>query len=133
MIFWAVFLPISIIGRITFNAPELEPLDYFMTKGMYNVFILFAIAGVLTSVLLFLAARQLSNLLHKENKILTALLKTAATAECVMFYVSCLFMLIINKDALAIASVIVWLVCVVLCSVMLIVSKTSSALQRKNN
>ncbi len=123
--FWAALFPISVIARITFKSQGFEPLEYALDRGMYNVFILISLAGVLTSALLFLSVRHLNNPLHKTNKVLNLLLKATATMECVMFYASCFLMFAINKDSVIIAPIL-WIMCIVLCSAVLIVSKISA-------
>lgn len=131
LILWIALLLISVVVRVTFNAPESEPLDYELSKGVYNAFIIVSLAGILTSTLSFLTVKHMKNPLRKEKKGFDILLRSFVVAACVMFYVSCVLIFVINEDAVIIAPIL-WMICVVFCSAMLIVSKTKKVGQEKN-
>lgn len=57
--FWLVVFLISIFGYFFFKAPaNTEPLDAFMTKGIYIVFALYAVMGALSAVLFKLSFKS---------------------------------------------------------------------------
>lgn len=102
-----LFLTIlSAVLRGTANNPSAEPLDVFMTKGMYTVFIYFFAAGAVSSLLmLFMILLKI-----KRN----GRIWTAAFAVCVfnnlMFYAMIPAQVWLRtKEKLQITLVLLWL------------------------
>lgn len=125
LILWITFLLISVLARFTYHAQNLDPLDFALSKGVYNVFILAALAGIVNAVVLHFSLHGI--LLHSKavNQ------KTRITAFCVavlatiLFYSSVVMIFLINTDIIVIMP-IVWVFCLLCCSVLLMLAAKKS-------
>lgn len=112
---WCGFLVISVLGRIGFRGDGLEPLDYALSKGIYNVFILVALAGVLTSLLLV-------------GCINNTLLRSISVLTCILFYLCVVLLFTVSRDAVCGPAIALWALSVTVCTAMLLISKITNAL-----
>ena len=110
-ILWLFLLLASIIEKYTFRAPEMEPLDFALSKAMYNVFIIVAAAGVMNAAILLLS-------FHPRNEKRNAARRLAVTAT-ILFYSSAVLIFLINTDAVVIVP-IAWLFCELCCGILLV-------------
>ena len=123
MILWVIILLISVVMRFTYRAaPEMDPLDFALSKGVYNVFIIVASLGIINAATLFFSLRavlSVSGEKHKRQRIVAFCLSLIAT---ILFYSSAILIFIINSDMLLVLPV-AWLLCELCCVVMFAVSK----------
>ncbi len=66
--FWVLALLLSIVRRVTYTAPDAEPLDYFLSQGIYNVFILIGAVGSINAAMLFCACVAPGNSAESHKK-----------------------------------------------------------------
>lgn len=122
MILWVIILLISVVMRFTYSAPEMDPLDFELSKGVYNAFIIVASLGIINAAILFFSLRAVSSVSgekHKRQRIVAFCLSLIAT---ILFYSSAILIFIINSDILLVLPV-AWLLCELCCGVMFAVSK----------
>lgn len=117
---WIVILLISIIGRAVYKDPEMEPLDFLLSKGVYNAFILVAATGLFNAILLLFSLRSVLTTAITKSRVLekTALFFSIITN--MLFYLSVILVFLMKTDAVMIVP-IVWALCAVCCFVILIV------------
>lgn len=114
-VFWFVVLLMSVVGKLTYHAPDAEPLDFALSQGVYNVFILIAAMGLLSSVLLSLSLCTFKSTL----KIFTL---GVSVLTNILFYLFIVLLFVVNKNPIFIA-LFLWIFCAVACIVLLIKEK----------
>ena len=122
MILWVIILLISVVMRFTYSAPEMDPLDFELSKGVYNAFIIVASPGIINAAILFFSLRAVSSVSgekHKRQRIVAFCLSLIAT---ILFYSSAILIFIINSD-IFLVFLVAWLLCELYSGVMLAVSK----------
>lgn len=115
---WIAFFLIAVIGRITYNESSADPLDAYMDKGIYNIFILVAASGLLSAL-----SSLFSALLNSKTQ--TRLTRAAFALSIitnVLFVISFVLLFLINKDWIVFAPII-WVISLVACLIILVVSK----------
>ena len=122
-ILWIVVLLVSVVGKITFNAPEMEPIEFALSKEVYNVFIIIAAAGVLNSALMLFSLYSASTASITKSKVLAKLAIVFSAVTNILFYLSVVLIFNINTDAVIIAPIVcaVFAAC---CCIILIVLRT---------
>ncbi len=125
LILWVIFLPISVVEKFKFinNPPEMEKLEFAMSKGAYNVFIITAVAGIITATVLFLSLRAVfhcTDVKLKRKRISALCFSALAT---ISFYLFVMGLLNILKSDVLLILPIVWLLCELCCGALLIISK----------
>lgn len=118
LILWSVFLLASVIMRFAYRAPDLEPLDYALSKGMYNIFIIVAVAGVTNATVLFLSVRAVSLHLNTKGKGKRAAALCISAIATILYYTSVALIFLVNTDIVVIAS-IAWFLCELCCGILL--------------
>ena len=117
---WVVVLAICVIGRLTFRGdPGMEPLELMMSKGIYNVFIIIAVAGIVNSALLSFSLRTVLAPVITKRKVLEKTALAFAMIANILFYLFAILLFLINSDALIVIPII-WLICVFCSCVMLL-------------
>ena len=123
IILWIIILLASVVGRLTYRGePEMEPLDFALSKGVYNVFVIVAICGLFTAILLFLslyAIKRHQGSEHKRTRLVTLCFSVIAT---VLFYVSTVSIFAIRSDYVLIVPIL-WILCELTCGVLLLIPK----------
>lgn len=120
LILWIAFLLISVLAKFTYRAQNLDPLDFALSKGVYNVFVIVAVAGIINATVLFLSLRALSNLNPKcKGKRIAAL--CFSTIATILFYSFAVLLFFINTDKVVIIPII-WLLCELYCCLLLVLS-----------
>ena len=113
---FSVVLIASIIGKM-FSAPDgSEPLDIIFSKGIYNIFIILALTGILNSILLFVCIRFFAKrkLYSIKNKNIFKSIPFISAALCnLLFY---LFAVIVftSHSYIMLAIPIVWVISLIL-------------------
>ena len=108
-VLWFVLFAISVAAGILYTDPEAEPLEFFLSKGIYHVFILTALMGLISSGMLSLSLRV--------GKTVTIL---AAVMDNLLFYLSVGLVFRVRNDAVIIAP-LMWCVCSAVCIVLLVI------------
>lgn len=124
MVLWVIFLLVSVVMRFTYSAPEMEPLDFELSKGVYNAFAIVAALGIINAAILFFSFRAVSrdsSVTHKRRKIVAFCFSLIATF---LFYLSAILIFIINSDILLFLPV-AWLLCELCCVIVLFGSSTT--------
>ena len=118
VIWWIVFLLISIFAKFTYQAPNADPLDFALSKEMYNVFILAALAGIVNAVVLHVSLDDffLDSKAENKRKRITAF--CVALLTTVLFYLALVMFFLVNTDVVLIMPII-WFVCLLFCIVLL--------------
>ena len=98
----------------------MEPLELMMSRGIYNVFIIIAVAGMVNSALLSFSLRTVLAPAITKRKVLEKVALAFAIIANILFYLFAILLLLINSDALMIIPII-WLLCVFCSCIMLIV------------
>lgn len=119
--FWVLALLLSIVRRVTYTASDAEPLDYFLSQGIYNVFILIGAVGSINAAMLFCAcvAPENSAESHKKCRSVALWLTYLAT---LLFYASIVLLFLIQSDFVILAPA-AWLLCEVCSGVLLVASR----------
>lgn len=121
LILWIVFLLASLTAKFTYHAPNTDPLDFALSKGVYNAFIMVTAAGIVNAVILFFSLRGV--LLHPktENRKKQIAAFYVSVLATILFYSSAAMIFLVNTDIIVILP-IVWFVCVLCCSILLVFS-----------
>ncbi len=122
MILWVVILLISVAMKFTYSAPEMDPLDFELSKGVYNAFIIVALLGIINASILFFSLRAVSSVSgekHKRQRIVAFCFSLIAT---ILFYSFAVLLFIINSDILLVFPV-AWLLCELCSGVMFAIAK----------
>lgn len=119
-ILWIAVFVISIIGRLAYKDPEMEPLELFLTKGVYNAFIIIAAAGILNSALLLFSLRSIAVTAITKSKGLEKMAMVFSVLSNILFYLSAVLIFYINTDVIIIVPVM-WVLCAFCSCVILIV------------
>jgi hypothetical protein len=127
LILWVIFLPVSVVEKFKFinstPPPEWNSLDFAIAKGISNMFIITAVAGIITATILFLSLRAVFRCMDvklKRKRISALCFSTIATISFYLFVMGVLN--ILNSDVLLLLP-IVWLLCELCCGALLIISK----------
>ncbi len=126
LILWIGFLILSIVGRVTFKAPDAEPLDYTLSIGMYNFFTVAAIAGILTALSPYMSVSHMCNPLVFTNSIFHKLALLFSVLTIITFYLFLIMLpLNININEIIVLLVLpaIWISFLVISYVMFILSK----------
>ena len=118
LILWTVFLLASVIMRFAYHAPEMEPLDFALSKGVYNAFIIVAVAGIINATVLFLSVRTISLHLNTKGKGKRVAALCISTIATILYYSSVALLFFVNADIVIIAP-IAWLLCELCCCILL--------------
>lgn len=113
---WAVILLVCVGAKLGYSDPAVEPLDAFMTQGVYNVFILVSCAGLFSAALLPLSLRTRAAKSGGIEKTAFAL----SIATNALFYTSAVLIFLKNSNIVIIAP-IAWAVSFVCCALTLVV------------
>ena len=95
----------------------------YMSRGVSNVFILTAVAGVFSAGLLLLSLCSISATEVIKSK---GLKKTALVLSIItnmLFYVSMFLLFLISKEEITVVSIIVWALCATCCCFILITAR----------
>ena len=120
LIFWIIVMLVSVVQRFTYRAPEKEPLDFFLSRGVYNVFILVAAVGIVNATVLFFSLRAVSRCPNGEHRRKRSAALWLSVAATVLFYLSAVLIFLVRSDAVVVVP-IVWLLCELCCSVLLLI------------
>lgn len=125
---WAVILAICVIGRLTVQRDPgiMEPMDFYFTKGIYNVFIIIAAAGIFNAALLSLSLRFVSADAITNRKVLGKVTLAFSILSNILFYLSAFLILYVNRDAVIFVPIL-WILCAFCSGFMLIVLGTERA------
>lgn len=122
---WGAFLLISIIGRLTYNASSADALGEYMDKGIYNVFVFVAAAGLLSALSSLFCVLLTSKTQTNPARAAFAL----SIITNVLFVLSFVLLFLINKDWIVFAPIL-WAICLVGTSVMLVAAQVTTAKSR---
>lgn len=121
MILWVAILLISVVMRFTYSAPDADPLDFELSRGVYNVFIVVALLGIINAAILFFSSRTISNAsgaMHKRQRIAFCF----SLAATVILYLFDILIFVVKSDILLVLPAI-WLLCELCCGIVFAVSK----------
>lgn len=121
LILWTIFLLVSVVLKFAYHAPEMEPLDFTLSKGVYNAFIIIAVVAVINATVLFLSLRAVSSISEKKNKNKRIIALCFSAAASVAFYLFTVLLFVIPSDAIIVIP-IAWFLFELCCGVLLIVS-----------
>lgn len=124
-VLWLTMLIISVIAQILYAVPDEEPLDFTLSKGVYNVFLLISFLGFISSFMLLLslsAFYKRRNSDQKKQRTLKNITLAATIMDNLLFYLSIGLIFLVNSDAIIFAPFI-WCLCSIICAVLLIVLK----------
>lgn len=68
IVIWVLSLLVSVVLKLTYSDTDMEPLEFALSKGVYNVFILVAIVGIINATTLFLSLRSVLGCPDGNNK-----------------------------------------------------------------
>ena len=125
---WFIVLIISIIAKSCFKAPGLDPVDYALSKSMYNVFIIMAIMGMLSSLLMTISLekfKKLGNSSHNCINCKKALLVSVTLAN-LLFYIFFALTFCLRSDTVLIV-IVLWVISITISVCMLIALLRSRA------
>lgn len=120
---FSVVLIASIIGKMFYTAPEgSEPLDTILSKGIYNVFIILAIAGVLNSLLVLVCLHSFNKYKEyfpREYNIFKSVPFTSVVLCNSLFYLFAAF-IFTSESYFSLAFPIVWMISFIVFAVSLL-------------
>lgn len=124
LILWTLFLLVSVVEKLTYQVPDMEPLQFALSKGVYNVFIIVAIAGIVNSTVLHLSLCVNSSTLNMKCKRIRVSALYFSAIATILFYSSAVLLFLINTDVIVIFP-IAWFFCELCCGVLLVFSLKS--------
>lgn len=131
LIAWTVLLLISVVARICWQAPaSADGWDIMMIKGLYRVFILFSAAGVWNAALVLGAVKYFDAPSFQEHRRFDTVLEYVADATGILFYLCLVLPIILHGDEIFLAYAL-WLLCMVVCLVMLVIAAIRRARQKR--
>lgn len=118
---WFISFAVSVVGKLLYKAPPgTEPLDAFLTQGVYNVLILAAAMGLFSSALLSMCLYAVFGPNVSKLSTLKNVTLGFSVLTNLLFYLSVYLVFIVNRDAVLVVP-IMWILCAVICLVLLIV------------
>lgn len=125
--FWLVIFLISIFQYFFFEAPSnTEPLDAFMTRGMYLVFALYAVMGALSAVLFKISFKSVVEDGSSPKNTLKKVALGISVFVNILFYAVFASVLLQLGDYMFIV-MLLWLLCAIANAVMLLISKAKKS------
>lgn len=121
LIIWAIVMLASIVESFTYNEPTAEPLNFALSRCIYNIFIIISAAGIINVTVLFLSLRGICDK-QKRKKITSLCFSVTAT---IFFYLSAVLVFVIQSD-LVIIFPIICLLLELCCGALLPVSGNSN-------
>lgn len=117
---WFAFFTLSIIAKYFYNAPDADPVDFALSKGVYNAFIFIAVMGLFSSMVLSISMYVVSKHKLTKKSFLKKATLTISILTNLLFYISIYLLFVINSDSILVIPVI-WGLCVITCLVLLII------------
>ncbi len=128
--FWGIVLIASVVAQCYYTSTDLDTIDYALSKSMYNVFIIVAILGILSSLLLIASISVLKrwdspSVITITNKSVVIISSVCAN---VIFYIFLFLLFFVNYDILLFI-LPVWLISTIIsaCSLIVVLRKRQMA------
>lgn len=121
MILWVAILLISAVTGLTYSDPDAEPLDFYLSRAVYNLFIILALLGIINAAVLFFSSRAISNAsgaMHKRKRIAFCF----SLAATIILYLFDILLFVVKSDVLLVLPAIC-LLCELCCGIVFAVSK----------
>ncbi len=124
--FWVLVGIASCIGTVTYNEPGGEPISVFMGRGIYKVFLVFSVLGIVSSCLLWVYYAITNGKKQLSGKLIRQATMIACITENIVFYMFATVCLLGAKDTLCLLFMCIMLMTLLISGIMLVILGTQA-------